>query len=118
MVIKVTEALCVDTSEIITVERSNPGGAYVDGLYVKASTITFKTLASVQQPTPKDLQILPEGEREKDVRKFISKKQVRTTQNKDGLIFDIVIYKGIRYKIIQASDWGSYGYTRSFGVRN
>lgn len=117
MVINVSEAINTDTAEIITVERDGGTGDFVDGLFVKGGITTFKTLASVQQPTPKQLQILPEGERDKNPRLFISRKPLRTTSDRDGTIADIVIYKGIRFKIIMPADWESYGHTMAFGVR-
>jgi len=115
MVINVSEALDSDTSQIITVERLS-AGAYVDGLYVKGSTSTFKTLASVQQPTPKQLEILPEGEKGKDVKLFISKKRIRTTDDKRNLLADTIIYKSKRYKVINSADWDDYGHTTVMGV--
>ena len=117
MVIRVSEALDTDTSQIVTVERTS-AGSYIDGLYVKGSTSTFKTLASVQQPTPKQLEILPEGEKDKDVKLFISKKPIRTTNDEAGLIADIVIYKSERYKVFKSADWNDYGYTSVMGVKD
>lgn len=117
MPITVSEALDSDTAEIITVERTS-GGGYVDGIYQKGVVSTFKTICSVQQATPEELQNLPEGERNKDVRKFISKKAIRTASDRDGLIADVVLYKGFRFKIISAGDWDSYGHTTSFGARD
>lgn len=117
MVINVSEALDSDTAQIVTVERTS-SGAYVDGIYQKGSTSTFKTLASVQQPTPKQLEILPEGEKSKDVKLFISKKPLRTTIDDEQLIADIVIYKSVRYKIISSGDWDDYGHTMAMGVRD
>ncbi len=90
---------------------------YNQGIYRKGRTKTFKTVASVQQPTPKELEMMPSGEREKDVRKFISTRPLRTTQDKDGVIADIVLYKGNRYKLIRAADWQEYGHTTVFGTR-
>lgn len=117
MPVNVSEALDTDTAEIVTVERTS-GGGYVDGLYQKGTTSTFKTICSVQQPSPDELQNLPEGERDKDIRKFISKKPVRTASDRDGLIADVVLYKGVRYKVISAGDWDAYGHTTSFGARD
>ena len=117
MPINVSEAICSDTAEKITVVRTLVGG-YVGGIYVAGSTHTFKTLCSVQQPTPQQLQTLPEGERSVNNKLFISKKLLRTTQDKDNLIADVVIYKGIRYKITSPADWDSYGYTGAIGVRD
>ena len=117
MPINVSEALDMDTAEIILIERTREG-EYVDGIYVKGTPLNFKALASVQQPTPKQLEILPEGERDSDAKLFISNKPLRTTSDRDGTIADIVIYKGDRYKLIRAGDWSSYGHTQAFGVRD
>lgn len=117
MPVNVSEALDSDTAEKVTVERVS-GGGYVDGIYQKGSSSTFKTICSVQQPSPDELQNLSEGERDKDIRKFISKKVLYTTRDRDGSIADTVIYKGIKYKIISAGDWNVYGYTTSFGARD
>ena len=116
MPINVSQGINSDTGQIIVVERI-AAGSYVDGLYVDGATSTFKTFASVQQPTPKELQKLKEGERDKDVRKFISKKILRTTQDRDNLPAHVVQYKGNRYKIVMAGDWDVYGHTTAFGVR-
>jgi len=117
MVINVSEALDTDTSQIVTVIRT-AAGSYVDGLYVKGSTSTFKTLASVQQPTPIQMEILPEGEKDKDVKLFICKKPVNTTNDEEGLIADILIYKGKHYKVVRSADWDDYGHTPAMGVRD
>jgi len=116
MPINVSEALCADTAEAITVERSM-AGAYVDGIYQQGGTFTFKTIASVQQPLADDLQNLPEGERDKDIKKFISKKQIKTTDDRGEIPADVVIYNSVRYKIIAAQDWNAYGHTTAFGAR-
>ena len=96
MTLKVSEALCSDTAEIITVIRRS----------------------SVQQLIPKDLLTLKESERTKDLRKFISIKPIQTSDDKENSIADIVLYKGKQYKIISSGDWDTYGYTESIGARN
>tara|TARA_R110000822_G_scaffold84867_3_gene199033 strand:- start:14478 stop:14828 length:351 start_codon:yes stop_codon:yes gene_type:complete len=116
MTLKVSEALCSDTAEIITVIRRSSG--FVDGLFVTGETRRFKTLASVQQLIPKDLLTLKESERTKDLRKFISIKPIQTSDDKENSIADIVLYKGKQYKIISSGDWDTYGYTESIGARN
>lgn len=115
MAINVSEAIDSDTSEIVTVERRS--GGYVDGIYQTSITSIFKTVASVQQPTPDELQKLSEGERNKDLRKFISKKALIVGSDRTGVVSDIVIFKGIRYKIIQLGDWQSYGHSTAIGAR-
>ena len=117
MVINVSEALDSDTAEVVSVERTAVG-TFVDGLYVKGPVTVFKTLASSQQPTPKQLQVLPEGERDKNPRLFISKRQLQTVNDKTGAVPDIVIFKGARFKIIMVGDWFSYGHVMAFGVED
>lgn len=116
MPINVSEALDRDTAERVTVARQT--GSYADGIFVKGASTTFKTLASVQQPTRQQLQTLPEGERTKDSRLFISKKVLRAGNDKDGTIADIVTHKGIQYKIVGVGDWSSYGHSSVIGVRD
>jgi hypothetical protein len=117
MTINVSEALDSDTSGIIRVERSDNTGAYVDGIYIFGATTIFKTVCSVQPATDEELQALPSGERNKDVRKFISKKALRTGQDRDNGVADIAIYNSIRFKIIKLGDWSAYGHTTAFGAR-
>ena len=117
MTINVSEALCTDTAKAVTVRRTSTG-LYTDGIYNKGSSSTFKTICSVQQPTPKELQSLPQGERTKDILKFISKKKIRTGSAKEGISADVVLHKGKEYKIISSADWEDYGYTESFGARD
>ena len=114
MVIRVSEALDSDTSSIINVERRN--GSYVNGLYVKGVSKKFKTLASVQQPTPKQLLILKEGERSKTSLLFISKKPLQCSDDKQDLLSDLVTFKGLKYKIMAIADWDIYGHTMAIGV--
>lgn len=116
MTINVSEAICSDTGEIISVERKSQG-SYVGGIYQQGSVTTFKTLASVQQPSPKELQYLPGGIRDKEVMMFISKKPLISTSDKDKTDGDVIIRKGKRYLVTMPADWNTYGYTRAFGVR-
>jgi len=116
MVINVGEALDSDTAEIVTVTRTETG-AFVDGNYVAGVTSNFKTVCSVQQPKASELQKLPQGERDKDIRKFISKKILRTTNDRDGVIADSALYQGAQYKIIMVENWDVYGHTTAFGAR-
>lgn len=118
MTIRVTEALCSDTSEKAFRERES-GGDYVDGLWVEGTTKTIRALASFQQPTANQIKTLKEGERTSDPRLIICNKELRTTNDADGTVADIVIRKktGERYKIIALQDWSAYGQSTAMGVR-
>lgn len=116
MPINVSEALDSDTGIILTVKRTS-AGSYVDGIYVSASESIFKSLMSPQQPTAKQLLVLPEGQRDKDIMMFISKKPLRTLSDRDNQMADIVVFKGRDYEIIQLADWETFGHTIGYGVR-
>lgn len=117
MPINVSEALDSDTCVKLQVERTSPG-AYVDGIYVEGSVSTFYALMSPQQPTPKQLEVLPEGERDKDVMLFISKRTLRTVDDDNNIPADVIIFKGERYRVIQLADWSTFGHTPAYGVKD
>jgi hypothetical protein len=115
MTINVSEALDSDTAEIITVTRFAVG-SYVDGVWIDGATSTFKTVASVQQPSPKQLQRLAENQRLLDLRLFISKAPLYTSDDRTGQQADIVHYKGKQYTVISSGDWDVYGHTDAVGA--
>lgn len=117
MPIQVSEAICFDTAESVQLLRFNQGGR-VGGRYVAGALQTpVKMLASVQQPSGKDLQKLPEGERDKDVMKFITIKPLRTTSDRDNLMADVIIRRGVQYKVIYSEDWDVFGQTTNMAAR-
>lgn len=119
MPVNVSAAICPDTAEFVTVHRSVNPNSYVDGLQVAPDySNTFRCMASVQQPSYKELQILEEGERDKDVRKFICNKEVRTASDRDKTLADYMLYKGNHYKVIYSGDWQVYGHTVALAVRD
>ena len=115
MPINVSEALDGDTAETITVSRTT--GGYVNGLYVKNAPTVFKTLASMQQPSPVELQRLAEGQRGRNLFSFISKKPLFTVNDKEGLPADTFTFKGDVYEVINSGDWSSYGHTSGIAAQ-
>jgi len=117
MPVNVSDAIDADTAEIITVTRTANSG-YVDGIFVKGTTVNFKALASVQAPTGDELQDLPEGSRDSSALKFFSKRPIFTISDRDDFDADIITYQGIRYKIVTSRNWNAYGHTVAIGVRD
>lgn len=117
MTINVSEALCPDLALVLEVLRPSSSQEIVDGLLVKPEYTKFTAMISPQQPQYKELQVLPEGERQKDIYKFVSNKELRTASDHDGTLADYVLFKGNQYKIIFAGDWQTFGHTVAFGVR-
>lgn len=116
MPINVSEALDADTCAKVMVERVSPG-SYVNGLYVPGTTSNFGTLASPQQPTPKQLEMVPEGERDTDIMLFICKRKVRTGDDSNDLQPDIILWNNERWKVVKVADWSTFGHTMAFGAK-
>lgn len=117
MTINVSEALDSDTA-ILTVFQRKGEGSFVDGIYVKAPDKLIKVLVSPQQPSPEEAMVLPEGERNKDMFKFIANKLLRPTVDKDNSQADRVKYQGNWYKIIRVEGWILFGHCIAYGVRD
>lgn len=113
MPIQVTEALDFDTSVIVQLEDSS-GGKYIEGIYVPGIPAIRKALASVQQPSPEQLNFLEGGERTKDLKAFYLNKKV--VASKGDKIATVIIHRSKRYKVIFIGDWEDYGYFFAIGA--
>lgn len=113
MPINVSEAIDSDTAVIVPLENST--GGYVDGIYQKATTTVTMALASVQQPTPKQLEFLEGGERVKDIKSFYLNKEVKEADD-DGPE-TVITHRGQRYKVVFAGDWQDFGWFFAMGAR-
>jgi len=91
---------------------------WVNGRLVKDSTQILKYYGPVQPATNKELEQLPEGDRQRGVMKFFIKPPKTfyvTNENGDETAFsDEINYKGSRYKIFAVKDWSPNGYVRAF----
>lgn len=118
MPINVSDAINSDTAEPIVIKKF-PAGAYVDGIWTLSgdAPTTRKALASVQQPTPQQLKILPEGMRSSDKRLFICNKPVKTVSQEDETVADHIIWNGNEYKCYSVADWAQYGHNTVIGVK-
>jgi len=73
-------------------------GGYATALPTPTETTIY---AAVQPMKGRDLQILPEGERAKDYRKFYTYSEVRTSVQATGEPADRIVYGGIVYEVQQ-----------------
>ena len=85
-----------------------------DGLYSTEVVSREKICASVQHPTPDDLQVLPEGQRVESARVFFVDATLSTVNDREGKPADKIELDGRSYTIYSVEDWGSY--TKAMGV--
>lgn len=57
-----------------------------------------------QQPTARQLQVMPEGYRSKDPRVVICDLDLRTASPQDATAADEVLRDGVRYKVVEAHE--------------
>jgi len=95
-----------DIFEACTVTRY-AGGGYVDGLYVNGSTSTLNITASVQPLQPRELLLLPEGERFREHVWIITQTELKTVNPVTGEKADVLTRTrdGRQYEIQHVKQW-------------
>jgi len=114
MPINVSEAIDMDTGTIVGLFNRINGG-YVDGVFVDGKEKSTKAIASVQKPTPEEMNFLEGGERTKSLKTFYLNKEVYTSD--DTRSATEISHRGVRYKVIHAGDWLDYGWFFAIGAK-
>jgi len=91
--------------------RRKATGTFVKGRYVPSSTETVLTIAgcSLQPMGAKELELLPEGFRTKQVVKVYTPEELRTADAEAGHEADRVEYKGETFEVHSVEDWDDHG---------
>jgi hypothetical protein len=88
-----------------TVRRRDPG-SYVNGHWQPAGTWTeFDIVASIQPLRGKEMELLPEGERSKEMVRIYTKSGLRQTIEQQDVKGDLVSYKGRQYEVKSVEEW-------------
>ena len=90
---------------------------WVNGRFIPGEPEILKYYGPVQPATQKELDQLPEGDRQKGTLKFFCKPPLKfhiTNENGEANVSDEIIYKDDRYKIFAVKDWTENGYIRAF----
>lgn len=93
--------------------RRQTQGAFVKGRY-QASTQDIPVTGIVAPASSKDLELLPEGDRESGMKTFYTDVPLNVTGT--GAISDVCIFRGQTYKLTQVSDYSSNGYWKALGT--
>lgn len=99
----------------ITVKRY--AASWRDGAYCRDddNPIVLHVAALVTVAQPKDLQVLPEGDRVTGAMKFLTNVELHVTSG--AAISDELEWRGARYKILTVTPDVDYGFYRSIGTR-
>ena len=88
--------------ETLSVSR-DPGGSFVDGRYVRGTPSVISIEAGVQSLGGKELQVLPEGLRERDSRFLLTETELQTVSKNTNppVDADVVTIDGKEYRVHQ-----------------
>ena len=101
--------------QVITVKRY--AASWTDGVYSRDedNPIILKIAAIVTVAKPKDLELVPEGDRVTGAMKFLTNAELHATNGE--AISDELEWRGARFKILTVTPNVDYGFYRSIGVR-
>lgn len=116
MPINVSQAICSDTGEKITIRRKSEG-FYDKGIWQEGLVTTIRALASVQQPSKQQIELYTGLERDKDMKTFYANKYIRASSEFEDNEADEILWKGRTYRAMQLGEWDSFGYNIVLGVR-
>ncbi len=103
-------------AQTVQVQRTGKG-LWVNGVYTpgEAETLSFKGI--VTQASSRDMEQVPEGDRQKGTIRVLSTVPLYITGETGSNLSDIVVYKSERYKVQSVTHDGDYGFYRAICTR-
>lgn len=101
-------------AQVITVRRTRAG--WKEGVFCRNATesmLQMTALVTVAQP--KDLKMLPEGDRVSGAMRFLTTEELHATSNNS--VSDEITWRGARFKILTVTPDIDYGFYRAIGTR-
>lgn len=91
-----------------TVTRT-AAGTFALGMAVSGSTSALTVDGSLQQLTPRERALLPEGMRSKETKKLYTGTLLKGADEAAGTPPDTLVNGGITYQVVGVEDWGVTG---------
>lgn len=88
----------------LTVTRKS-GGGYVDGIWQPGDETTITVKASVQPTSPDDMELLPEGRRDRQAFTLYCDTPLRVSGDVEGANADLVDIEGVSYEVSARRPW-------------
>lgn len=80
-------------------------GKFVKGRYKEGDSTTRKLVASVQPLTPREIQLLPEGRRERWSLKVFTRDPLFVNDTLAKTAASVITYKSKKFEVHQVNDW-------------
>lgn len=98
----------------VTLSRASASVSRASDGFAAAITRTDSTIrAVVWDPTPKELQGLPEGMRTRAVKALLTTTELIAAEDPAGRPGDVLTIGGVTYTVYQTENWSAYGYYKS-----
>lgn len=104
-------------SQNITIKRTS--GVWENGEFVVDDSEQLTARGIVTVASPRDLQVVPEGDRQSGAIKILTTIRLRVTGEGDDRanFADIVLWHGEEYKVYSVTPDSDYGFYRAIAVR-
>ncbi len=109
--------LDADLAEAYTIIRSN--GKFVMGGWQDTKQ-TLQGFGVVTVARPSEIQMLPEGDRNSEVRAFYSAQPLYETRDnfQEGTgVSDILVWNGFKYRVMVVAEYGNRGYWKAIAAK-
>ena len=88
----------------VSFERSEVG-SHVDGRWVEGALELLSAQVSAQPLRASEVNMLPEGRRNTETIKFYTETKFKTSDEKNGINSDIIIYDGKKFEVMMVENW-------------
>ena len=90
-------------------------GVLIRGRWIVSEPEILQYFGAVQPATDREIDQLPEGDRQRGTMKFFCTPPRKLyLSGDDNEISDELLFEGRRYKIVSVKEWGRYGYVKAF----
>jgi hypothetical protein len=115
----------IDLSEVVNdPDMSEPPfqiirsiGQFAAGGWQVVSTQTISAYGIVSVATPKEINMLPEGDRASEVRSFWSTAPMYVTNGANSQTSDILVWENTKYRILTEPQYDNRGYWKALATR-
>lgn len=102
-------------SQKITILRKT--GSWSQGTWVQGEPQTLTMRGIVTMAKPKDLAMVPEGDRLTGAIRILTTERIYVTDGSANNITDLVFWRGAQYRVVTVTPDVDYGFYRSIGSR-
>lgn len=99
---------------ILSIQRTDTG-SYVNGRFVAGALDPFDAIASVQQATPNEIKLLPEGRRDSETITVYTEIELRATdQGPNQTKGDVFVYLNKTWEVHKVENWTTHKKLKHF----